>query len=85
MAAVLPNQAPNAAMSGLARALVQAGRLTAPQADALNKQAASEKVPFIDVLLDSTGDMRDDLNRLAGVFAVAFVLNDLAVDLAVHE
>ncbi len=40
-------------MSGLARALVQAGRLTAQQAEALNKQAVSEKTPFIDVLLDN--------------------------------
>ncbi|MEC4719211.1 type IV-A pilus assembly ATPase PilB [Noviherbaspirillum sp. CPCC 100848] len=40
-------------MSGLARALVQAGKLTAQQADALGKQAAAEKQPFIDVLLQS--------------------------------
>lgn len=53
MAAVLPNPATNATMSGLARALVQAGRLSAPQAEALNKKAIAEKIPFIDVLLDS--------------------------------
>jgi type IV pilus assembly protein PilB len=53
MAAVLPNQAPQTAVSGLARALVQAGRLSAQQAEALSKQAAAEKAPFIDVLLDS--------------------------------
>ncbi|WP_225984599.1 type IV-A pilus assembly ATPase PilB [Noviherbaspirillum aerium] len=40
-------------MSGLARALVQAGKLTAQQADTLGKQAAAEKLPFIDVLLQS--------------------------------
>ncbi|GAB3539702.1 type IV-A pilus assembly ATPase PilB [Noviherbaspirillum agri] len=40
-------------MSGLARALVQAGKLSAQQAENLSKQAANEKVPFIDVLLDS--------------------------------
>ena len=40
-------------MSGLARALVQAGRLPAAQADALQKQAAADKVPFIDTLLAS--------------------------------
>jgi type IV pilus assembly protein PilB len=40
-------------MSGLARALVQAGRLTAQQADTLNKQAHGEKLAFIDILLDS--------------------------------
>ena len=40
-------------MSGLARALLQAGRLSAQQADALSKQAIVEKSPFIDVLLQS--------------------------------
>ncbi|RJF97744.1 type IV-A pilus assembly ATPase PilB [Noviherbaspirillum saxi] len=53
MAAVLPNQATNATLPGLARALVQAAKLTAQQADALSKQATAEKVPFIDVLVDS--------------------------------
>jgi type IV pilus assembly protein PilB len=38
-------------MSGLARALVQAGRLSMPQADALQKKAAADKTPFIDTLL----------------------------------
>jgi type IV pilus assembly protein PilB len=42
-------------MSGLARALVQAGRLTVPQADAVQKKAAAEKTPFIDALLASGG------------------------------
>ncbi|GAB3427007.1 type IV-A pilus assembly ATPase PilB [Massilia solisilvae] len=40
-------------MSGLARALVQAGRLTMPQADALQKAASAEKVQFIDALIAS--------------------------------
>jgi type IV pilus assembly protein PilB len=40
-------------MSGLARALVQAGRLSAQQAEALHKQAQTGKTPFIDVLLES--------------------------------
>jgi type IV pilus assembly protein PilB len=40
-------------MSGLARALVQAGRLPAVQADALQKKAAADKTPFIDALLGS--------------------------------
>ena len=53
MAAVLPNQATSSTMSGLARALVQAGRLSAQQAEALHKQSATEKAPFIDVLLAS--------------------------------
>jgi len=38
-------------MSGLARALVQAGRLTMPQADALQKKATLERVSFIDALV----------------------------------
>ena len=53
MAAVLPNQATSSTMSGLARALVQAGRLSAQQAEALHKQSLAEKLPFIDVLLGS--------------------------------
>ena len=40
-------------MSGLARALVQAGRLPAAQADTLQKKAAADKTPFIDALLGS--------------------------------
>jgi type IV pilus assembly protein PilB len=40
-------------LSGLARALVQAGRLSAQQADTLQKQATTEKLAFIDVLLGS--------------------------------
>jgi type IV pilus assembly protein PilB len=40
-------------MSGLARALVQAGRLTAAQADTVQKNASAEKTPFIDALLAS--------------------------------
>ncbi|TWI51278.1 type IV pilus assembly protein PilB [Pseudoduganella flava] len=40
-------------MPGLARALLQAGRLTAPQADALQRKSHVEKAPFIDVLLAS--------------------------------
>ncbi|HYD80836.1 MAG TPA: type IV-A pilus assembly ATPase PilB [Paucimonas sp.] len=54
MAAVLPSSA-SSAVSGLARALLQAGRLSAEQIETLNKQAASEKTPFIDVLLHSGG------------------------------
>jgi type IV pilus assembly protein PilB len=40
-------------MSGLARALTQAGRLTAAQADALQKKAVADKVQFIDTLVTS--------------------------------
>ena len=40
-------------MAGLARALVQAGRISVQQAETLARQCQTEKVPFIDVLLDS--------------------------------
>jgi type IV pilus assembly protein PilB len=40
-------------MPGLARALMQAGRLSAVQADALQKRSVAEKQAFIDVLLSS--------------------------------
>jgi type IV pilus assembly protein PilB len=53
MAAVLPNANSSTTISGLARALVQAGRLSAQQAETLNKKSTSEKIPFIDVLLES--------------------------------
>jgi len=53
MAAVLPNSPANAAIPGLARALLQAGRLTAQQVDTLVKKCTSEKIPFIDALLQS--------------------------------
>ncbi len=53
MAAVLPPLTSNSSMSGLARALLQAGRLTAQQADALHKKSLTEKLPFIDVLLQT--------------------------------
>ena len=48
MAAVLPNTTPGTALPGLARALLQAGRLTPPQADVLQKKASADKVGFID-------------------------------------
>jgi len=53
MAAVLPNPVSGAALSGLARALLQAGRLSALQAETLHKQALLEKTAFIDALLQS--------------------------------
>ena len=40
-------------MSGLARALLQAGKLSQQQAETISKQAVSEKSPFIDMLLKS--------------------------------
>jgi type IV pilus assembly protein PilB len=54
MAAVLPNTTPGTALPGLARALVQAGRLTLPQADTLQKKASADKANFIDTLLGSS-------------------------------
>ncbi len=48
-------------MSGLARALMQAGRLTTPQADALQKKALADKLPFIDTLLASGAIAARDL------------------------
>lgn len=56
-------------MSGLVRALVQAGRLSAQQAETLNKQALAEKVPFIDVLL---GNGSIDSRSLAIFFSETF-------------
>ncbi|WP_444845222.1 type IV-A pilus assembly ATPase PilB [Duganella caerulea] len=53
MAAVLPNAAPGAPMPGLARALMQAGRLSAAQAEMLQKKSVADKLAFIDVLLAS--------------------------------
>ncbi|MRW83445.1 type IV-A pilus assembly ATPase PilB [Pseudoduganella sp. FT26W] len=53
MAAVLPNAVPGAPMPGLARALMQAGRLSATQAETLQKKSIAEKLAFIDVLLSS--------------------------------
>ena len=53
MAAVLPNTTTGTALSGLARALVQANRLSAAQADMLHKKALQEKTAFIDAVLAS--------------------------------
>jgi type IV pilus assembly protein PilB len=53
MAAVLPHSTTGTPLSGLARALVQANRLSAVQADMLHKKAAQEKIAFIDALLAS--------------------------------
>jgi len=56
-------------MSGLARALVQAGRLTAAQADTLQKKAAADKGQFIDTLL-AAGSI--DARALAAFCAETF-------------
>jgi type IV pilus assembly protein PilB len=69
MAAVLPNTTPGTALPGLARALVQAGRLTLPQADTLQKKASADKVGFIDTLLGSSAI---DARSLAAFCAETF-------------
>ncbi|NMM26393.1 MAG: type IV-A pilus assembly ATPase PilB [Glaciimonas sp.] len=53
MAAASPNSIAPLPMSGLARALVQAGHLSTSQVEALNKKALTEKSFFIDTLLQS--------------------------------
>jgi type IV pilus assembly protein PilB len=53
MAAVLPSPTTGTPLPGLARALLQSGRLTLPQADGLQKKAVADKVGFIDTLLGS--------------------------------
>lgn len=53
MAAVLPNTTTGTVLPGLARALIQANRLSTVQADALHKKAVQEKTTFIDALLAS--------------------------------
>jgi type IV pilus assembly protein PilB len=77
MAAVLPNTTPGTALPGLARALVQAGRITLPQADVLQKKAAADKAGFIDTLLGtSTIDARSLAAFCADTFG--YPLLDLA-------
>ena len=56
-------------MSGLARALVQAGRLTAAQADALQKKAAGDRTAFIDAII---ADKALDAASLAAFCAETF-------------
>ncbi|MDQ1813600.1 type IV-A pilus assembly ATPase PilB [Massilia sp. CCM 9210] len=69
MAAVLPNTTPGTPMPGLARALMQAGRLSAQQADTLHKKSLTDKSPFIDTLL-LTGTF--DARTLAAFCAETF-------------
>ncbi|WP_036173098.1 type IV-A pilus assembly ATPase PilB [Massilia sp. 9096] len=51
MAAVLPTPMTGSALPGLARALIQAGRLPIAQAETLQKKATADKAGFIDTLL----------------------------------
>ena len=64
-----PTSASSIPMSGLARTLLQAGRLTTMQAETLSKKSASEKNPFIDALLLS-GDI--DSRTLASFCSETF-------------
>lgn len=83
MAAVLPTPATNTAMPGLARALLQAGRLTPQQAEAIQKKTLADKTPFIDNLLQSgTIDARSLASFCSETFGYPMI--DLqAVNLAV--
>ncbi len=53
MVAVHPDPTKNPEMSGLARALVQSGRLPGPIVVAIHKQSVTDKLAFIDLLLQS--------------------------------
>ena len=61
MAAVLPTSNPSTALAGLARALVQAGRLPLAGAEALQKKATHDKTLFIDALIGSGAITAADL------------------------
>ena len=82
MAAVLPTPTTGSVLPGLARALVQSGRLPLPQADALLKKATADKTGFIDTLLGAGGI---DASGLAVFCAETFgypLLDLAALDLA---
>jgi len=64
-------------MAGLARALMQAGRLTPAQADALQKKALADKLPFIDALLASNAIQARELASFCSE-TFAYPLMDLA-------
>jgi type IV pilus assembly protein PilB len=53
MAAVFPNASTTGPISGLARALLQAGRLSTAQVEALYKKTGNDQTPFIAALLES--------------------------------
>ncbi|AIY43628.1 Type IV fimbrial assembly [Collimonas arenae] len=53
MAAVFPNVSTTGPISGLARALLQAGRLSTAQVETLHKKAGDTQTPFIAALLES--------------------------------
>jgi len=75
MAAILPNLSSNT-MPGLARALLQAGQLSALEVESLQKKATAEKISFIDALLDYTAISADALARFCSE-TFAYPLLDL--------
>ncbi|MES2073099.1 MAG: type IV-A pilus assembly ATPase PilB [Pseudomonadota bacterium] len=78
MAAVSPNLAFQTGSSGLARALAQANVLATLQIDNVSKKAQTEKLPFIDVLLQSGLINARDLAAFCSE-AFGYPLVDLAV------
>ncbi|GGI20180.1 type 4 fimbrial assembly protein PilB [Oxalicibacterium faecigallinarum] len=82
-------------MPGLARALLQAGKLSQQQADGLIQQAKAEKIPFIDTLLQSavidSGDMAVFCSETFGYPLLdlnafnAAVIPDKAIDLKLMQ
>lgn len=60
---------PNSSISGLARALLQAGRLSMQEVEHLHNQAVADKAAFIDVLLQSG---RIDASSLASFCSTTF-------------
>ena len=76
MAAILPNAASNNTMPGLARALLQAGHLSALDVESLQKKAVAEKISFIDALLDAKAISADALARFCSE-TFAYPLMDL--------
>jgi type IV pilus assembly protein PilB len=53
MAAVFPNSVSSTTIPALARVLLQAGRLSTQQVDVLNKRVQTEKIQFVDALIQS--------------------------------
>ncbi|MES2106743.1 MAG: type IV-A pilus assembly ATPase PilB [Pseudomonadota bacterium] len=78
MAAVSPALTSQSGSSGLARALAQANVLATPQIDGVSKKALTDKLPFIDVLLQSGLINARDLAAFCSE-AFGYPLVDLAV------
>jgi type IV pilus assembly protein PilB len=78
MAAVSPTLTLQSGSSGLARALAQANVLAMPQIDGISKKAQTDKLPFIDALLQSGLINARDLAAFCSE-AFGYPLVDLAV------